>query len=290
MHYKQAENLFREYLERQGWQYWTEAEFRRQLGLNKGDAAPDFTILDASGAPRALVEVSEFEIDSEEELIPVKTSRLLLKVRKKANQLRKVLDTVRVRFPFQNLPVMVVLFDPCGAQTHQVTIMQKLLGLSSAISFNPIQGKAHPIGAVLTKKGSLLAYAARNAHLSAIAALRIEEVKAYLSGFEREIRQIKYENFSDFIKNIKKIYEKYCRRGIDVEEKIPVLEIYQNPSANVPWGRELWGQFDRVWGLIDEKNYGLVYNGLLPAHAGILEGVSLPDPVHSSRASGFYDE
>jgi hypothetical protein len=35
MHDETAEYLFREYLERQGWQYWTEAEFRRALGLKQ---------------------------------------------------------------------------------------------------------------------------------------------------------------------------------------------------------------------------------------------------------------
>ncbi len=290
MHYKQAENLFREYLERQGWQYWTEAEFRRQLGLNKGDAAPDFTILDASGAPRALVEVSGFDIDSYQKDIECLEGRGVVggggnapvpKIFKEAKQLHKVI----MRNKYERLPAMLVIHDLLGIRTFQLHLRRPLFG--TAIAFQPApDGKEELVQVMVLSQGLL----SKNPHLSAIAVLRTERVKAHLSGFEQEIRQIKYKNFRDFINKYQKIYKKYCHKRIDVEEKIPVLEIYQNPSANVPWGRELWGQFDRVWGLIDEKNYGLVYNGLLPAHAGILEGVSLPDPVHSSRASGFYDE
>jgi hypothetical protein len=88
MHGEAAERLFREYLERQGWRYWTESEFRRALGLNNANTAPDFTLLDDTGAPVALIEVSQFTgyIDAlipENGLTPVKTSPLPQKVRKK---------------------------------------------------------------------------------------------------------------------------------------------------------------------------------------------------------------
>jgi hypothetical protein len=87
-----------------------------------------------------------------------------------------------------------------------------------------------------------------------------------------------------------KIYNEYRQKGIDVSETIPVLQIFQNPKAEVEWGHDLWGRFDQVWGLADRQTYGLIYNGLLLAHAGIIKGVGLPDPTHSSRSSGFYDE
>jgi len=263
MHGEQAENLFRDYLKQQGWRYWTETDFRRKLGLNKADPAPDFTILDASGAPKALVEVSQIEWDSdsheEGELIPIKTSPLAFKVRKKARQLGKVQQNLKKQYG--NLPTLLVLYDPQGAQTHHTVIMQKILGL------------AFP-----------------NAHLSAIAALYKEEMSAKLSGFEQEIKKIKATDYKEFLYKFEKIYNKYLQKEVDVDEEIPVLKIYQNPNAEVEWERDLWGRFDQVWGLIDKQTYGLIYNGLMLGHAGILEGVALPDPAYSSRSSGFYDE
>jgi hypothetical protein len=292
MHSEEAESLFRQYLERQGWQYWTEADFRRELELNKAEPAPDFTLLDASGAPQALVEVSQFkgDIDSiqEDELTPIRTSPLALKIRKKSNQLRKVRQHLKERYG--DLPTMLVLYDPHGAQTHHMVIMQEILGLAFSLEVNPLEGKVGSRGLVLTPKGKFFRFARQNAYLSAIAALSKEKVPAYLSGFEQEVAKIKSRDYKKFSDEFEKIYNKYLSNGINVDEEIPVLQIYQNPHAEVEWGHELWGRFDRVWGSIDRQTYGLIHNGLLLAHAGILEGISLPDPAYSSRSSGFYDE
>jgi hypothetical protein len=293
MHDGTAESLFREYLERQGWQYWTEAEFRRALGLNKASPAPDFTILDDSGTPVALVEVSEFtkEIDEllpTDELTPIKTSPLPLKVRKEANQLRRVLQQISGQWGI--LPTMLVLYDPLGAQTHQMVILQKILGLARFADIHPLVGKVGAQGSVLTPEGQFFRYAPQNAHLSAVAVLRKERVFAYLSGFEREVAAIEAQNFEEFSVKFRELYEKHFANGVPVDEEVPVLEVYLNPAAQAQWPPRLWGQFDRVWGLTDSQTYGLVYNGLLGAHAGALAGVSLPLPAQSTRASGFYDE
>jgi hypothetical protein len=293
MHDGTAESLFREYLERQGWQYWTEAEFRRALGLNKASPAPDFTILDDSGTPVALVEVSEFtkEIDEllpTDELTPIKTSPLPQKVRKEANQLRRVLPLVAAQY--RNLPTMLVAYDPLGAQTHRKVILQRIFGLAYCVEIEPQGEEVRAQGWTLTPKGSFFRYAAQNAHISAVAALHKEKVAAHLSGFEREAAAIEAQDFRAFSDKFIEVYERYLENNVDIDEEVPVLEIYQNPAAATPWRSGLRGQFDRVWGLIDEKTYGLIYNGLLMAHAGILRGVSLPEPADSSRASGFYDE
>ena len=145
MHGEAAERLFREYLERQGWRYWTESEFRRALGLNNANPAPDFTLLDDTGAPVALIEVSQFTgyIDAlipENGLTPVKTSQLPLKVRKKANQLRSVLQQASGQLG--SLPTMLALYDPLGAQTHRLVILQRLLGLAQAVDTYPLAGRS----------------------------------------------------------------------------------------------------------------------------------------------------
>jgi len=241
-----------------------------------------------------VVEVSEFTIKdlfSEEGEFSPKLSRLPQKIRKEAKQLYKVTELLN-RAGLPSLPLMVVLYDPVGLQTHPIFLMQKLLGLSIAVPVNPFSGEAGEMKPVLTEKGSLFAYKSQNAHLSAIGALKLERVNAQLSGFEKEVRTLgaSGKGFAEFFKEYQKIYQKYLRAGIDVFEEMPVLEIYQNPCARIPWRRELWGRFDKVWGLIDNQAYGLVHNGLLLARAGVLKGVSLPDPIRSSRASGFYDE
>jgi hypothetical protein len=293
MHGEAAERLFREYLESQGWRYWTESEFRRALGLNKACPAPDFTLLDDTGAPVALVEVSQFtgDIDAlipKNGLTPVKTSQLPLKVRKKANQLRSVLQQASGQLG--DLPTMLALHDPFGAQTHRMVILQRLLGLAQAVDTYPLAGKVGVQQLMLTPEGQFFRYAPQNAHLSAVAALRTEEVFAHLSGLEREVAAIGAQNFEKFSIRFRELYEKHLANGVPVDEEVPVLEIFQNPAAQVQWLPKFWGQYDRVWGLIDPQTYGLVYNGLLVAHAGVLTGGSLPDPVQSARASGFYDE
>jgi hypothetical protein len=234
MHDGTAESLFREYLERQGWQYWTEAEFRRALGLNKASPAPDFTILDDSGTPVALVEVSEFtkEIDEllpTDELTPIKTSPLPQKVRKEANQLRRVLQQISGQWGI--LPTMLVLYDPLGAQTHQMVILQKILGLARFADIHPLVGKVGAQGLVLTPEGQFFRYAPQNAHLSAVAVLRKERVFAYLSGFEREVAAIEAQNFEEFSVKFRELYEKHFANGVPVDEEVPVLEVYLNPAA-----------------------------------------------------------
>jgi len=293
MHGEAAERLFREYLKRQGWRYWTESEFRRALGLNKACPAPDFTLLDDTGAPVALVEVSQFtgDIDAlvpENGLTPVKTSPLPQKVRKKANQLRSVLQQASGQLG--DLPTMLALHDPFGAQTHRMVILQRLLGLAQAVDTYPLAGKVGVQQLMLTPEGQFFRYAPQNAHLSAVAALRTEKVFAHLSGLEREIAAIEAQDFEAFADKFREIYERHRASSARVDEEVPVLEIFLNPAAQVPWHPQFWGQYDRVWGLIDPQTYGLVYNGLLVAHAGVLTEVSLPDPVQSARASGFYDE
>jgi hypothetical protein len=119
---------------------------------------------------------------------------------------------------------------------------------------------------------------------------RTEKVFAHLSGLEREIAAIEAQDFEAFADKFCEIYERHRASSARVDEEVPVLEIFLNPAAQVQWLPKFWGQYDRVWGLIDPQTYGLVYNGLLVAHAGVLTGVSLPDPVQSARASGFYDE
>jgi hypothetical protein len=293
MHGEAAERLFREYLESQGWRYWTESEFRRALGLNNANPAPDFTLLDDTGAPVALVEASQFtgDIDAlapENGLTPVKTSPLPQKVRKKANQLRSVLQQASGQLG--SLPTMLALHDPLGAQTHRMVILQHLLGLAHAVGTYPLTGKVGVQQLMLTPEGQFFRYAPQNAHLSAVAALRKERVFAHLSGFEREVAAIGAQNFEEFSVRFRELYEKHLANGVPVDEEVPVLEIFLNPAAQVQWLPKFWGQYDRVWGLIDPQTYGLVYNGLLVAHAGVFTGVSLPDPVQSARASGFYDE
>jgi hypothetical protein len=66
--------------------------------------------------------VSEFtkEIDEllpTDALTPIKTSPLPQKVRKEANQLRRVLP--QISGAVGNLPTMLVAYDPLGAQTHR---------------------------------------------------------------------------------------------------------------------------------------------------------------------------
>lgn len=291
MHGEAAGRLFGEYLERQGWRYWTESEFRRALGLNNATPAPDFTLLDNTGAPIALVEVSQFtgDIDAlvpENGLTPVKTSPLPQKVRKKANQLRSVLQQASGRLG--DLPTMLALYDPL--QTHRVVILQRLLRLAQAVDTDPLAGKVGVQQLMLTPEGQFFRYAPQNAHLSAVATLRIEKVFAHLSGLEREIAAIEAQDFEAFADKFCEIYERHRASGARVDEEVPVLEIFLNPAAQVQWHPQFWGQYDRVWGLIDPQTYGLVYNGLLVAHAGVLTEASLPDPVQSARASGFYDE
>jgi hypothetical protein len=292
MHGEEAENLFRDYLERQGWPYWTESDFRRELGLSKADPAPDFTILNTSGTPKALVEVSQFNVHIdftiEEELIPIKTSPLYFKFHKKSNQLRRIWQNLKGQHG--DLPIMLVLYDPQGAQTHFMVIMQRILGLTFSMEVNPLQGKIGSRDLILTPRGRFLGSATQHSHLSAVAALHEQEVSAKLSGFDQEIKKIKSTDYKEFLGEFEKIYNEYRQKGIDVSETIPVLQIFQNPKAEVEWGHDLWGRFDQVWGLADRQTYGLIYNGLLLAHAGIIKGVGLPDPTHSSRSSGFYDE
>ncbi len=221
-------------------------------------------------------------------LTPVKTSQLPQKVRKKANQLRSVLQQASGQLG--SLPTMLALYDPLGAQTHRMVILQRLLGLAQAVDTYPLAGKVGVQQLMLTPEGQFFRYAPQNAQLSAVAALRTEKVFAHLSGLEREIAAIEAQDFEAFADKFCEIYERHRASGARVDEEVPVLEIFLNPAAQVPWHPQFWGQYDRVWGLIDPQTYGLVYNGLLVAHAGVLTGVSLPDPVQSARASGFYDE
>jgi hypothetical protein len=305
MKHREAERLFREYLEMRGWSFWDETQFRQMMNLQPDKAAPDFTILTKNGEPAAFVEVSEVaikqkDIQSIQEIIrsPHKVvieqpslRRFYHKLKKEINQLKRVIDYQKQQKEQLPLPAMVVVYDSLGfVFPDERSVLYELLGLAITYKIDPLRGEAaSPWQIVPTEQGFFFQFAQANPHISAIALLEEKRVLAILSGYEKELKELDYHDLSAAIPKVARITRKYFENGINIEYAVPVLTIFCNPFAEVPWAETLWGPYDRVWGRRNDS-YAILYDGLIDLYQGTLRGVSLPPPEQTSRASGFYDE
>ncbi len=284
------------------WRYWNETAFRENMQLPPNAPTPHFTILSEEGQPIAIVEVSEFAIKKEDVESVLQLIRQLVrftefrfpkkrfyaKFYKEAHQLKRVLDCLNGKYP-SPLPTLIVLYDPMGNVVDSADrLMRELLGLALTYEIDPSnEGKAVAKGLEPISEGIL--YQQQNQHISAVALLEQKKVLAVVSGYEDEIENLEYRDFSDLVRKTAHITKKYYGNGINIELTAPVLNIFCNPSAAIPWNMELHGPYDRVWGA-KEGSYGLLYDGLVYLYAGTVQGVSLPPPEQMSRASGFYDK
>jgi hypothetical protein len=305
MKHREAERLFREYLEMRGWSFWDEPQFRQMMNLQPDKAAPDFTILTGEGDPAAFVEVSEVAIKQEDiqsiqEIIrsPNKIvieqpsrRRFYHKLKNEINQLKRVINYQRQQKGQPLLPAMLVVYDSLGTvYPNWQFVLSELLGLAITYKIDPLRGEAASPGQIVpTEQGFFFQFAHANSHLSAIALLEEKRVLAILSGYENELKELDYQNLSAAIPKVARITKKYLENGINIEYAVPVLTIFCNPFAEVSWPETLWGPYDRVWGRRNDS-YAILYDGLIDLYQGTLRGVSLPPPEQTSRASGFYDE